>query len=162
VHGVRGCAAGGRAGPRRAPRDRAHPDALGAHGGGQRLRRLTGRAGPRPRTRPLHHDLHLPRRMSHRRQVSAPRDTPTHGDLARAGARVRRRRTLFAYLIGVSPRLEFTTLTCGPNTRTRRLDQNARICTVPGLPGLDREAAQNGGYLKPSLSTPRLTRTSAA
>jgi len=29
------------------------------------------------------------------------------------------------------------------STGTRRLDQNARICPVPGLPRLDREAAHN-------------------
>jgi regulatory helix-turn-helix LysR family protein len=45
---------------------RSHPDALGANGGGQRLRRLTGRAGLCPRTWPLHRALYLPRRMSHR------------------------------------------------------------------------------------------------
>jgi hypothetical protein len=85
--------------------------------------------------------------MSHRPEVSAPRDTPAHGDRPRSRVRTRRRRTPpSAYLIGVSLRLEFTTLTCGPNTGTRRFDQNARICTVPGLPGLDREAAQIGGY----------------
>ena len=80
----------------------------------------------------------------------APRDTPAQGDRPQARARTRRRRTpLFAYLTGVSPRLEFTTLTCGPNTGTRRLDQNARICTVPGLPGLDREAAHIEGICAP-------------
>jgi hypothetical protein len=31
---------------------------------------------------------------------------------------------LFAHLIGVSPRLVFTALTCGPSTGTRRPDQN--------------------------------------
>jgi hypothetical protein len=37
------------------------------------------------------------------------------GDRPRARARVRQRRTpRFAYFIGVSPRLVFTTLTCGP------------------------------------------------
>jgi len=49
-----------RAGPRRTSRDRAHTDALGAHGSGQRIRRLPGRAGPHPRTRPLHRAVCLP------------------------------------------------------------------------------------------------------
>jgi hypothetical protein len=68
AYGVRGGA--GRAGLRRTPRDRAHADAVGAHGSGQRIRRLPGRAGPRPRTWPLHRALHRPCRVSHRLEVS--------------------------------------------------------------------------------------------
>jgi len=63
---VHGCAAPGRTGLRQAPRDRVHPDALGADGSGQRIWQLAGRAGPRPGSRPLLHALYLPCRMRHR------------------------------------------------------------------------------------------------
>jgi hypothetical protein len=66
VHGVRGCAALVAHAYGEHPETALTPDALGADGGGQRLRRFTGRAGLRPRTRPLRHALHLPCRMSHR------------------------------------------------------------------------------------------------
>ena len=36
------------------------------------------------------------------------------------------------------------------------------LCKVAGPPMINSTGEQNGGYLEPSLSTPRLTRTSAA
>jgi hypothetical protein len=64
VHGVRGCAARVAQAYGEHPPDPAHPDAPGAHAGGQRL------------------------------QVPAPRHTPAHGDRPQARVRTRRRRTL--------------------------------------------------------------------
>jgi hypothetical protein len=68
------------------------------------------------------------------------------GDRPRARARARQRRTpRFAYFIGVSPPARVHHPDMRTSTGTRRLDQNFRICPVPGLPGLDREATHNGG-----------------
>jgi len=67
--GIRGCAARVAQAYGEHPENRADPDALGAHRSGQRIRRPPGRAGPRPRTRPLHRALHLPCRVSHRLKV---------------------------------------------------------------------------------------------
>jgi hypothetical protein len=91
AYGVPGCAARVAQDYGRTPRDRAHADALGAHGSGQRIRRLPGRADPRPRTRPLHRALHRPCRVSHRLKVSMPRRGPLtvtgHGTGVRARPR---------------------------------------------------------------------------
>jgi hypothetical protein len=89
-----------------------------------------------PRTRPLHHDLHLPCRMSNRLQVSAPRDTPAHGD------RPRHERAGDAHCCShpssVSPHGSSSPpLTCGPNTGTRRPDQNDRYARCQLLVDLD-------------------------
>ena len=73
AHGVRGCAAHVAQAYSEHPETALTPDALGAHGGGQRLRRFTGRADPRPRTWPLHHALRLRCRMSHRLEFRATR-----------------------------------------------------------------------------------------
>ena len=70
AYGVRGCAARVAQDYGEDPETGAHADALGAHGSGQRIRRLPGRAGPRPRTWPLHRALHRPCRVSHRLEVS--------------------------------------------------------------------------------------------
>jgi hypothetical protein len=71
AYGVRCCAA------RVAQGYGEHPETaltrmLGAHGSGQRIQRLPGRAVPRPRTWPLHRALHLPCRVIHRLKVSNP------------------------------------------------------------------------------------------
>jgi hypothetical protein len=67
------------------------------------------------------------------------------GDRPGPRARARQRRTpRFAYFIGVSPPARVHHPDMRTSTGTRRLDQNARICPVPGPPGLDRE----GGYLR--------------
>jgi hypothetical protein len=73
------------------------------------------------------------------------------GDRPRARARARQRRTpRFAYFIGVSPQLVFTTPTCGPVPEPDDLTRTPGSIRFPVCPDLIAKPRITGGYGQPA------------